>query len=152
MKKVQRMNPRERLVHHVQELEYLEEARKTATDNLKDRFGLAALDGYDLVTLKAILKLRKMTPAQRAERRALEAIYLAALGMLEGDSLPEEARRRLDRADDPPPAPATVPPADAEPAPDAPPPEMPQPPLWSDPRALTAIKGIAWPPTREIAG
>lgn len=89
-------NPRERLVFHIQELERLESLKKQAADDLKTGFEDAKANGYDATTLKVVLKLRKMTPDQRRERRALEAIYLAALGMLEGDPLTDEARRRLD--------------------------------------------------------
>lgn len=90
------MNPRERLVHHVQELERLERLKDHAADNLKTGFERAQAEGYDRTTLKVVLKLRRMTPEERRERRALEAIYMSALGMLEGDALPESARRRLD--------------------------------------------------------
>lgn len=31
----------------------------------------------------------------------------------------------------------------------APPPEMQQPPLWSEPKALSEIKGLPWPPTQQ---
>ncbi len=89
-------SPRERLVFHVQELERLEAIRQDAADLLKDAFQAAKNQGYDTATLKVVLKLRKMTTAQRRERRALELIYLAALDMLEGDALTDEARRRLD--------------------------------------------------------
>jgi uncharacterized protein (UPF0335 family) len=95
------LNPRQRLVRHVQELERLEELKRHAADDLKDGFEAARADGYDPGTLRIVLKLRKLTPDQRRERRALEAIYLAALGMLEGDPLPDEARRRLDSDDKP---------------------------------------------------
>lgn len=91
------MNPRQRLVYHVQELERLEEVKALAVADLREGFQRAKAEGYDAATLKVVLKLRKMTPSQRSERRALEAIYMAALGMLEGEPLPEEARRRLDR-------------------------------------------------------
>lgn len=90
---------RERLVYHVHELERLEEAKAAAAARLHDAFSAAAAVGFDTPTLKAVLKLRKLSPEQRKERRALEAIYLAALGMLEGDPLPDEARRRLDEQD-----------------------------------------------------
>jgi uncharacterized protein (UPF0335 family) len=103
-------SPRERLVHRVQELERLEEAKQAAADALRAGFASARQDGFDPSTLKVVLRLRKMTPEQRKERRALEAIYMAALGMLEGDALPEEARRRLDgREAAPPPAAAAAP-------------------------------------------
>lgn len=85
-----------RLVEHVQQLERLEEEKRQAAERLKSAFDMAKLEGYDTTTLKVVLKLRKMTPEQRREKKALEAIYLAALGMLEGDPLTDEARRRLD--------------------------------------------------------
>lgn len=94
------MNPRERLVFHVQELERLETLKADASALLTDAFQAAAAAGFDPKTLKVVLKLRKMTPEQRRERRALEAIYMATLGMLEGDSLPDVARRRPDEKDE----------------------------------------------------
>jgi uncharacterized protein (UPF0335 family) len=91
-----KQSPRERLVYQVQTLERLEAEKKEASDALRQAFDEAKRAGFDPSTLKVVLRLRKLTPEQRKERRALEAIYLAALGMLEGDPLPEEARRRLD--------------------------------------------------------
>lgn len=96
MSRPTKTDPRARLVQRVQELERLEALKQQASDHLKEAFELAESQGFDKATLKVVLKLRKMTPGQRRERRALEAIYMAALGMLEGDALPEEARRRLD--------------------------------------------------------
>jgi uncharacterized protein (UPF0335 family) len=113
MSRFNKSDPRQRLVSHVQELERLEERKKNAADDLKHGFEAAKSEGFDTTTLKVVLKLRKMTPGQRQERRALEAIYMAALGMLEGDALPESARRRFDA----PPAPPET--KDAGKAPDA---------------------------------
>jgi len=115
-------NPRERLVRHVQELERLEEAKREAADRLRDAYKAAGDNGFDVGTIKVVLRLRRMTPAQRQEKRALEAIYMAALGMLEGEPLPDEARRRLDDRPPPPrPPPAEESPGrtstDAKPAP-----------------------------------
>lgn len=94
---------RERLVSIVQRLERLEAAKQAASNELRAAFHAAAGAGYDPSTLKAVLRLRKLTPQERKERRALESIYLASLGMLEGDPLPDEARRRLDEQESPPP-------------------------------------------------
>lgn len=93
------MSPRERLVFHVQHLEQLEAIKNAAAERLRNAFDRAKDEGYDAATLRVVLKLRKMTEGQRRERRALEAIYMAALGMLEGDDLPMDARRRLDGAE-----------------------------------------------------
>lgn len=91
-----KMNQRERLVFHVQELERVEELKRQAAECVKESFDAAERNGFDRDTLKVVLRLRKMTSEQRRDRRALEAIYMAALGMLEGEALPDEARRRLD--------------------------------------------------------
>jgi uncharacterized protein (UPF0335 family) len=99
---------RQQLVQHVQDLERLEEEKQRAAAALKAAFDVAKADGYDTTTLKVVLKLRKLTPSQRRERRALEAIYMAALGLLDGDPLPDEARRRLSGEDE------QTPPADAK--------------------------------------
>lgn len=102
----QKESPRERLVRHVHELERLTEAKQEAAANLAEGFKDAQRDGFDPATLKVVLKLRQMTPSQRRERRALEAIYLGALGMLEGEPLPDSARKRLDGQPEDPPAPS----------------------------------------------
>lgn len=124
---------RQRLAHHVRELERLVEEKTEASAALAEAFATAKTEGYDTTTLKIVLKLRKMTSSQRRERRALEAIYMAALGILDGDPLPDEARRRLSgEEDEKPPAPKEP---DADPDADAsseppdagasPPPEQP---------------------------
>lgn len=122
-------NTRELLVRHVQELEQLEKEKQDAADAFRLAMKAAQFDGFDAVTLRVVLRLRKMTPSQRQERRALEALYMAALGMLEGDALPESARRRLDEpgpvAKEPPagemgPAPAQQPRSARPPAPQRP--------------------------------
>jgi len=99
------MDTRELLVKTVHELEALDAAKQEATDSLRDKYEQAKLYGFDSGTLKVVIKLRKMSVEQRRERRALETIYLAALGMLEGDPLTDEARRRLDEQEARQPAP-----------------------------------------------
>jgi uncharacterized protein (UPF0335 family) len=126
MKRLNAHNPRERLVYHVQELERLEREKQEAAEAFREALENAAAAGFDRSTLKVVLRLRKLTPSQRKERRALEAIYLAALGMLEGDPLPDEARRRLDEQDNPPP-PADPQPRAEEDEASAPPPPPPSP-------------------------
>jgi uncharacterized protein (UPF0335 family) len=95
------MDSRQRLVQHVHTLERLEDEKRQAAEALKSAFDVAKAQGYDTTTLKVVLKLRKMTPSQRQERRALEALYMAALGILDGDALPDSARRRLSGEDEP---------------------------------------------------
>lgn len=122
-----KMNLRERLVFHVQELEHLERVKADAAADFTEAMAAAKADGFDGDTLRAVLRLRKLSPDQRRERRALEAIYMASLGMLEGDPLPDEARRRLDGRADAKPTPAPEPPKDADQTSGAPPAESPTP-------------------------
>jgi uncharacterized protein (UPF0335 family) len=119
-------SPHARLVNLVQKLEHLEQLKQHAAENLKAGFELAAADGFDITTLKVVLRLRRMTPEQRRERRALEAIYMAGLGMLEGDALPESARRRFSEAEAPPPPPPSEETEQAPQESQAPPPAQPQ--------------------------
>lgn len=109
MRSSKALNPRERLVRLVQHLERLARLKQEAGDELTAAFQNAKGEGFDPATLKVVLKLRTMSPLQRQERRRLEAIYLAALGMLEGEALPEAARKSLDPT---PPAPSVPPAAD----------------------------------------
>lgn len=104
-----KVSPRERLVRHVHTLESLVAAKQEAAAELLEALEDAKRDGFDPATLRVVLKLRQMTPEQRRERRALEAIYMAALGMLEGDALPEAARRRLDGSEEPAPSQSSTP-------------------------------------------
>jgi uncharacterized protein (UPF0335 family) len=128
------MSPRQRLVAHVQDLERLEDVKTRAAADLKERFQVAKADGYDVATLKVVLKLRKMTAEQRRERRALEAIYLAAIGMLEGDPLTDEARRRLD----------------GEPSPPAPDPEEPELPHLDPPSSSSETSVMVDPTSPQL--
>jgi uncharacterized protein (UPF0335 family) len=96
-----RLDVRQRLVQHVHTLERLEAEKQAAAEALKAAFDVAKAQGYDTTTLKVVLKLRKMTPSQRQERRVLETLYMAALGILDGDALPDSVRRRLSGEDEP---------------------------------------------------
>lgn len=123
---------RRRLVKCIHDLERLEKGKKDAADALKERFQEAKGAGFDPETLKVVLRLRKLTPDQRRERRALEAIYMAALGMLDGDALPESARRHFESAPPPPvpdPSEPTLEPEDAIAPPVAQPPAPAEPQL-----------------------
>jgi uncharacterized protein (UPF0335 family) len=108
------VSPRERLVAWVQRLESLTAAKQEAAADLAGAFKEAQREGFDPATLKVVLKLRQLTPSQRRQRRALEAIYMAALGLLDGDPLPDSARRRLDgKPDEPPSTPPAPPPSES---------------------------------------
>lgn len=65
----------------VERLEKLEEEKKGIADDIKDVMGEAKSQGYDVKTLRAILKLRALDTAKRQEAEALLETYKAALGI-----------------------------------------------------------------------
>ncbi|MCS0501418.1 DUF2312 domain-containing protein [Ancylobacter mangrovi] len=66
----------------VERIERLEEEKKAIADDIKDVFGEAKGNGFDVNALKEILKIRKQDADQRAEQEAIVDLYLQALGML----------------------------------------------------------------------
>lgn len=65
----------------IERIERLEEEKKGIADDIKDVYGELAAVGYDRKIARAIVKLRKMKPDDRAEMEALLDTYKAALGM-----------------------------------------------------------------------
>ncbi|MBS1038995.1 DUF2312 domain-containing protein [Gluconobacter albidus] len=71
----------DRLRSIIERVERLEEERKALAGDIKDIFSEAKSAGFDIKTIKQILKLRKMEPAQVEEQETLLDIYRRALGM-----------------------------------------------------------------------
>lgn len=69
------------LVQHIEKIEKLLEDRQEINDEIGDIYKLAKSDGYDPKTMRAIIQLRKLTKAERQERKSLLDTYLAAFGM-----------------------------------------------------------------------
>ncbi|WP_066651782.1 MULTISPECIES: DUF2312 domain-containing protein [Sphingomonas] len=61
--------------------ERLEEEKKGINDDIKDVFAEAKARGYDVKTMRQIMRLRKMEKHHREEAEMLLETYLAALGM-----------------------------------------------------------------------
>lgn len=79
---------RDQLRSFIERIERLEEEKKTIADDIKDVKAEAKGCGFDVGTINAIIKLRKVDANERAEKDALLDTYLIALGMLPE---PEEA-------------------------------------------------------------
>ncbi|MBN8902629.1 MAG: DUF2312 domain-containing protein [Rhodospirillales bacterium] len=94
-----------RLLSYIERIERLEEEKRGIADDIKEVKAEAKSFGFDVPTINAIIKLRRLTQEQRDEQEALLDIYRAALGMLFDTPLGEAARRRLSapppRHDDP---------------------------------------------------
>lgn len=65
----------------IERVERLEEEKKGIADDIKDVYAEAKATGYDVKTMRQIVRLRKMDAHTRQEAAAILSTYLAALGM-----------------------------------------------------------------------
>ena len=65
----------------IERIERLEEEKKGIADDIKDVYGEAKSTGYDVKTIRAIVRLRKLERHVRQEAEALLETYKAALGI-----------------------------------------------------------------------
>ena len=65
----------------IERIERLEEEKKTIADDIRDVYAEAKAVGYDVKIMRQIVRLRKMTPDDRAEMDMLLDTYKAALGL-----------------------------------------------------------------------
>jgi uncharacterized protein (UPF0335 family) len=61
-------------------IERLEEEKKGLADDIKDVYGQAKSQGFDVKVLRKIISLRKKDRQEREEEEEILALYLAALG------------------------------------------------------------------------
>ena len=71
----------EQLRLFIERIERLEEEKKGIADDIKDVYAEAKSTGFDVKTMRAIVKLRKMEKHHRDEAEALLDTYKAALGL-----------------------------------------------------------------------
>tara|TARA_R110000868_G_scaffold118062_11_gene313358 strand:+ start:787 stop:1338 length:552 start_codon:yes stop_codon:yes gene_type:complete len=65
----------------IERIERLEEEKKGISDDIRDVYGEAKSTGYDVKTIRAVVRLRKMEKHVREEAEAMLETYKAALGM-----------------------------------------------------------------------
>ena len=73
---------KEQLKAIVERIERLEEEKKTISDDIKDIYGEAKGNGYDVKALRTIVRMRKQDPNERAEAETILETYMQALGMI----------------------------------------------------------------------
>lgn len=66
----------------IERVERLEEEKKGIANDIKDVYGEAKSSGFDTKVMRQIVALRRMDATERAEREAVQELYLQALGML----------------------------------------------------------------------
>jgi len=65
----------------VERIERLEEEKSAVGEQIRDVYGEAKGMGFDIKTIRNVLKIRKMETQERLEQEELLDLYLTALGM-----------------------------------------------------------------------
>ena len=65
----------------IERIERLEEEKKDVQEQIKEVFSEAKGTGFDVRTMRQLLKLRKLRDVDRSEQEELLEVYKAAIGM-----------------------------------------------------------------------
>ncbi|WP_338446567.1 DUF2312 domain-containing protein [Pelagerythrobacter marensis] len=65
----------------IERIERLEEEKKGIADDIRDVYAEAKAVGYDTKIMRQVVRLRKMSPDDRAEMEMVLDTYKAALGL-----------------------------------------------------------------------
>lgn len=65
----------------IERIEGMEEEKKGVGDDIRDTYSEAKSQGYDPKMMREVIKLRRMSPNDRAERDAILETYRAAIGL-----------------------------------------------------------------------
>jgi uncharacterized protein (UPF0335 family) len=79
----------------IQRLERLEEEKRDIAEQIKDVMAEAKGEGFDVATIRSVLRLRRMKEQDRMEKEELLALYMNALGMLADTPLGKAAIDRI---------------------------------------------------------
>ncbi len=71
----------QRLRSFVERVERLEEEKAALAADIREVYAEAKGDGFDVKTMRQIVRLRKLDSSDRAEQEALLDLYKAALGL-----------------------------------------------------------------------
>ncbi len=66
----------------IERIERLEEEKKTISDDIRDVYAEAKGNGFDVKSLRIVVRLRKQDINERKEQEAILETYLHALGMI----------------------------------------------------------------------
>jgi uncharacterized protein (UPF0335 family) len=65
----------------IEHIETLEEEKRRISDDIKDVYAEAKATGFDVKTMKTLVRLRRMEVAARQEAEALLETYKSAIGL-----------------------------------------------------------------------
>lgn len=80
-----------KLKSYIERIERLEEEKQGLASDMRDIFSEAKSNGFDVKTMRQVLKLRKMKTNDRTEQEYLLDLYKRALGMESSFDNEEEA-------------------------------------------------------------
>ena len=66
----------------IERIERLEEEKKAISDDIRDVYAEAKGNGFDVKSLRVVVRLRKEDVDERKEHEAILETYLHALGMI----------------------------------------------------------------------
>ena len=75
----------------VERIERLEEEKAAIAGDIKEVYSEAKANGFDIKTLRVVVRLRKQDANERQEHEAILATYMHALGMLADTPLGQAA-------------------------------------------------------------
>ncbi|MGI9402694.1 MAG: DUF2312 domain-containing protein [Rhizobiaceae bacterium] len=73
---------RDQLKSVVERIERLEEEKAGIADDIREVYGEAKANGFDVKILRQVVRLRKQDLTERQEQDAVRDLYLHALGMI----------------------------------------------------------------------
>lgn len=73
------------LRQYIEKVERLEEEKAELMEAIREVFGEAKGNGFDVKIMKQVLKMRKMKQEELMEQEELLTLYLQALGMVPAD-------------------------------------------------------------------
>ena len=73
---------KDQLKAFVERVERLEEEKKAIADDIRDVYAEAKGNGFDIKTLRVVVRLRKQDADERKEHEAILETYMHALGMI----------------------------------------------------------------------
>jgi len=71
----------QRLKAFIERIERLEEEKAALADDVKDIFAESKAVGFDVKTIRKVIRLRKMDKEKRQEEEELLELYKAAIGL-----------------------------------------------------------------------
>lgn len=82
MSEIQSTATQDQLRALVERIERLEEEKAALAADIREVYAEAKSAGYDVKTMRAVIRLRKQEEHERQEHEALLATYMHALGMV----------------------------------------------------------------------